>query len=185
MRRTVLTAVLSLTLLLTACGSAPGTEVQPAPVETTRLETSSVEIVTSVESTTEAETTAVPETAPPTTEAPAGTLAGVKINFTDKGKKEILSGDKSRYHGLPTLMLMGKTAPEVKGDITMQKGTKGLMSRPDTFTCPISFGLKAPDGVDSKIVAAYLKAYAPFAIPRDTEIRLVWNEKENAFEKGY
>lgn len=113
------------------------------------------------------------------------TLAGVKINFTDKGKKEILSGDKSRYHGLPTLMLMGKTAPEVKGDITMQKGTKGLMSWPDTFTCPISFGLKAPDGVDSKIVAAYLKACAPFTIPRDTEIRLVWNEKENAFEKGY
>ena len=113
------------------------------------------------------------------------TLAGVKINFTDKGKKEILSGDKSRYHGLPTLMLMGKTAPEVKGDITMQKGTKGLMSRPDTFTCPITFGLKAPDGVDSKIVADYLKAYAPFKIPRDTEIRLVWNEKENAFEKGY
>ena len=108
MRRTVLTAVLSLTLLLTACGSAPGTEVQPAPVETTRLETSSVEIVTSVESTTEAETTAVPETAPPTTEAPAGTLAGVKIGL-DPGHQE---------HGNPEQEAIAPDNPQTKDKVT-------------------------------------------------------------------
>lgn len=114
-----------------------------------------------------------------------GTLAGVKINFTDKGRKEILSGDKSRYNGLPTMMLMGRLEPVVKGAITYEKGRRGFGEARDSFTCPIGFTLKAPDGVDAKIVREYLEAFDSSAIPRDTQVELVWNEKDNAFEKGY
>ncbi|MGN0908351.1 MAG: hypothetical protein ACI4NA_01915 [Succinivibrio sp.] len=113
------------------------------------------------------------------------TLAGVKIVFTDKGRREILSGDRSYYHGLPTKMLMGRVTPVVNGDISVQKGSKGFMGSKDTFTCPISFSIAAPEGVDPKVVAGYLKADPRDPMPGDTSITLVWNEKENAFEKGF
>lgn len=97
------------------------------------------------------------------------TLAGVKIVFTDRGAQGDPLKGQVPLQGPADQDAHGQdAAPEVSSEITMRRDSKGFLSSPDSFTCPITYSIKAPDGVDSRIVTDYLKAYFYGAIPSRT-----------------
>jgi hypothetical protein len=107
-------------------------------------------------------------------------LAGVKFAFTDKGARELLAGSESR--GVRGTMIYGRAVPSLKGEVT-RDGSEGarILEGGDKFTCPLTFKLQAPEGVDPKLVEDYFKQLGYDVLPRDFKERVSWHEDEKMF----